>query len=260
MSNDGGFFHMYTRIGRYSRFAGIGFVSLSVFFLILAVYDQFIVFEVDSIVAFMAAALLLFRDPRARVQARVLDAMSLSSDQTIQELSVPVAVGFTYLQKGNGVEDVVVVPAVSTYYGLPSGPLASSPPMEITPPGRRLAELYKREAGLTDVTMEAIRSSLPEVMRENFGIARSVEIDSNDGGDGVKVLLHGASATCGCEEAEQAQSAGKGCIGCVVSSFFAVLVSTATKRPVSLQRCLHGISTDEWTVSMTLGQSPPVSA
>jgi hypothetical protein len=208
----------------------------------------------------MAAALLLFRDPRARVQARVLDAMSLSSEQTIEELSAPLATGFTYLQKGNGVEDVVVVPTASTYYGLPNYRPAWIPSVEITPPGRRLAQLYKREAGLADVTMETIRSSLPEVMRENFGLARSVEIESNDASGGVKVLLHGASTTCGCGNGDQTQTHEKGCIGCTMSSFLAVLVSTATKRPVSLHRCIHDISIDEWAVSMTLGQSPPVSA
>jgi hypothetical protein len=191
---------------------------------------------------------------------RVLDAMSFSSDQTIEELSAPVAAGFTYLQKGKGVEDVVVVTAASTYYGLPNYLPAWIPSVEITPPGRRLAQLYKREVGLADVTMETIRSSLPQVMRENFGLARSVEIESNDTSDDVKVLLHGASATCGGREGDRTQTAEKGCIGCTVSSFLAVLVTTATKRPVSLQRCLHDIDTDEWTVSMTLGQSPPVSA
>jgi hypothetical protein len=259
MSNDAGFSRLYSSIGRYSRFAGAGFIALSVIFLILAVSDQFIVFEVDSIVAFMAAALLLFRDPRARVQARVLDAALLSSDQTIEGLSTPLASGFTYLQKGKDVEGVVVVPEVYTLDGLPTGrPLGT--PAEITPPGRRLAQLYKREAGLGDVTMEAILSSLAEVMRENFGLARSVKIESNDEAGVVKMVLYGAPATCSCGEGDLTPTAENGCIGCTVASFLAVLVSAATKRPISLHRCIHDVGSDAWTVPMILGTSAPVSA
>ena len=59
------FSKLYGRVGRYSRYAGIGFIVLSVVFLVIAVSDQFIVFEIDSIVAFLAAIVLLFKDPRA---------------------------------------------------------------------------------------------------------------------------------------------------------------------------------------------------
>src|ERR1017187_7179133 len=79
MSNDKGMSKLYKSVGRSSKFAGIGLGVLSIVFLLLAVYDGFFLFEVDSVIAFMAAIFLLFKDPRARVQSRVLDAMLLSS-------------------------------------------------------------------------------------------------------------------------------------------------------------------------------------
>jgi hypothetical protein len=103
------FSKLYGRVGRYSRYAGIGFIVLSVLFLVIAVSDQFIVFEIDSIIAFLAALVLLFKDPRARVQARVFDAVMGSTDEAIGELSASDA-GFTYVPAGNGVEMVVIVP------------------------------------------------------------------------------------------------------------------------------------------------------
>jgi hypothetical protein len=257
LSNGKGMSKLYKSVGQSSKIAGIGLGVLSIVFLLLAVYDGFFLFEVDSVIAFMAAVFLLFKDPRARVQSRVLDAMLLSSDQAIQELSAPAGAGFTYVTKGDEIEDVVVVPGnamAEATAGLPNG-APTAHPVELTPPGRRLAELYRREAGLMHVrlTMEVIGVSLPDVMRENFGLARAVSIDSTE--DGVKVTLHGSSSTCTCGEYDKAD-AGKGYVGCTVASFLAVLVVTATGRPVSLDRCVHDTEADTWTVPMSLGQKP----
>jgi len=247
MANLDVFSKLYGSIGRSSRYAGLGFIVLSIIFLVLAVGDQFIVFEIDSIVAFLAAIFLLFRDPRARAQVRVLDAIMESTDETIGELSTFSDAGFTYVPTGAGVEGVVVVPDG----GRPSAPFRA-----FTPPGRRLAMIYAREVGLTQITMDVLSASLSGAMQENFGLADSADIVSTD--DGVKVTLHGASTTCACET-DQARSDQKGSIGCTLASFLAVLVSAATKRPLSLEPCVHDVSADSWTVSMTLTPSIPVS-
>jgi hypothetical protein len=244
---------LYARVGRSSRIAGVGFAVLSIALLILSVYREFIVFEVDSIIAFLAAIVLLFTDPRARVQPRVLDAMLLSSNQVIDELSTHEGMGFTYEPAGNNVEDVVVVPAHFGAAGLPNGSSGSGETLTFTPPGRRLAELFRREAGLREVTMDAIRASLPEILRENFGLAKSVEIQEK--GDRIEVILHGPSATCDCATIPARDDSNAGVIGCTEASFLATLVTNATKRHVILQRCVHDALADTWKVSMVLGPS-----
>jgi len=256
MPDDDAFSKLFKSVGRYSRYAGLGFIILSIAFLILAVSDQYVVFEVDSIVAFLAAVFLLFRDPRARVQAGVLDAILISTDQAITELTASSHTGFTYLTTGNTVEDVFVIQAgleeaLTENEGHPNMPS----PM-FTPPGRGLAELYKREAGLTKVTMDALRGSLSETMREKFGLSRSVGIDSKD--DGVKITLQGAQATCSCGDGHT-KTAKAGSIGCTLASFLAVLVTAATESSVSLEPCVHDTGTDTWTVSMRLGPNIMVS-
>ncbi|MDA4136365.1 MAG: hypothetical protein OK449_05115 [Thaumarchaeota archaeon] len=248
---------LFNRVGRYSRYAGLGFIILSIAFLILAVSDQFVVFEVDSLVAFLAAIFLLFRDPRARVQVGVLDATLTSSDRTIAELAAPSLTGFTYVATGNRVEDVFVIGADFEQALITSEENRNMPSLMFTPPGRGLAELYKREAGLVQVTMDALRASLSETMREKFGLARSASIDSKD--DGVTISLQGAPATCSCGEGHTNNAKG-GSIGCTVGSFLAVLVTTATKGPVSLEPCVHDANTDTWTVSMRLRPNIMVSS
>jgi hypothetical protein len=251
------FSKLYGRVGRYSRYAGIGFIVLSVLFLVIAVSDQFIVFEIDSIVAFLAAVVLLFKDPRARVQARVFDAVLGSTDEAIGELSASDA-GFTYVPTGHGVESVIIIPESVKGAALPTGSPRSSPSAEaITPPGRGLAKLYVREIGATQLTMDVLRASLPEAMRENFGLARSVDIVSTD--ERVDVTLQGASTTCTCGVGQKGPTS-EGSVGCAVASFLAVLVSAATDRPVLLERCVREASTGSWTIPMRFGPNALVSA
>jgi hypothetical protein len=249
------FSKLYGSIGRNARYTGLGFIVLSIVFLVLAVSDQFIVFEIDSIVSFLAAILLLFRDPRARVQVRVLDAIMESTDESIVELSTFSDAGFTYIPTGNGVEGVVVVPKGLEEVSVPNG-TPGAPSEAFTPPGRGLARVYVREMGVNQLTMDALRGSLPVAVRENFGLADSLDIVSTD--DGVKMTLHGAATTCACE-ADQTRPPSKGSIGCTLASFLAVLVSASTKRPLSLERCVHEVGPDAWIISMILGPSIRVS-
>jgi hypothetical protein len=254
MPDDGVFPRLFRSVGRHSRYAGLGFVALSIAFLVLAVYDGFVVFEVDSVIALLAAIFLLFRDPRARIQAGVLDAILITSDKAIAELTGSPIARFTYVTTGKSVDDVVVIPADYVEAPVPNTGSPDTPPLIFTPPGRGLAKPYTRETGLTQLTMDALSASLSETMREGFGLARSVDIDSKD--DGVKITLHGASATCNCVGGPT-QTAGT--FGCTIASFLAVLVTTATKRSVTLERCVHEASMDTWTISMRLGQSITVS-
>jgi hypothetical protein len=246
-SDDDTFSRLFKSVGRQSKYAGLGFIALSIVFLILAVSDQFVVFEVDSVVAFLVAIFLLFKDPHARVQAGVLDAILTSSDRAIAELVTSVGTRFTYVPTGDRIEDVVIVRSDSVDDAIPNGGASKAPRLMLTPPGRGLAQLYKRETGLSEVTMEALRASLSETMRENFGLARSVDIESRE--DGVKVTMHGASATCRCGQGPSATAAGNS-VGCALASFLAVLVVAATKRSVSLEPCVHETNLDTRTVSM----------
>jgi hypothetical protein len=262
MSQADPFAKLYARVGRNSRIAGVGFVAITILFLFLSVYRQFIVYEVDSVVAFLIAVVLLFRDPRARVRAGVLDAMLLSSSQAIGELASH-ASGYEYLPLGESVEDVVVVPTHSGFFDLPSGILARDRARQskerITPPGRALATLFLRESGLIHATMDGLANSLPRIVHEDLGLADSLSI--RDQGDRVEVILRGPATVCrqrsdGIAPGSDVTSPGPhGVVGCTVASFFAVLYSSASKRPVVLEDCVHDDATDTWSIVLNLGQT-----
>ena len=248
MSQAEPFARLYARVGRNSRIAGVGFMAVSILFLILSVYDQFIVYEVDSVVAFVIAVVLLFRDPRARVQAGVFDAMLLSSSQTMAELASH-ASGYAYMPLGESVEDVVVVPTHQGSFGLTTGDLRRSKE-RITPPGRALATLFLRESGLTRATMDGLAVSLPRIVCEDLGLADSLSI--SDQGDRVEVILRGPAAVCG-PRSDGTSPGSRGVVGCTVASFFAVLYSSASKRPVVLEDCVRDEATDTWSMGLNLG-------
>jgi len=237
---------LYSRVGRTSRITGVGFIALSILLLLFSVYDQFIVYEVDSVVAFLVGVVLLLRDPRARVQVGVLDAMQLSSGETIAELSSD-AEGYTYLPEGESVEDVVVVPTPSSSSSLPKESLR--PSQRITPPGRALATLFLRESGLSRATMDGLAVSLPRTIRENLGLADSLSIRSK--GDRVDVVLHGPTAVCK-PRSDETDPSSHGVVGCTVASFLAVLYSSASKRPVVLEDCVHDAAKDTWSIGLNI--------
>jgi hypothetical protein len=254
LSSSESFAKLYSRVGRNSKIAGIGFVVLAVVFLFLSVSDQFIVYEVDSIVAFLIAAVLLFRDPRAKVKAVVLDAIQLSSSEAIADLASE-AEGYTYLPSGGSAEDVVVVPT-SSY--LRSRSKGEPPPSEdrITPPGRTLAMLFLRESGLTQVTIEGLAASLPRFVSEDLALAGSMDV--LDKSDRVEVTLHGLPSICK-PGSDGSGPASRGVVGCTVASFFAVLYSSASKRPVVLEECVRDEATKSSRIGLSLGPAARVT-
>ncbi|MGP8056048.1 MAG: hypothetical protein ACLP9K_00360 [Nitrososphaerales archaeon] len=254
MSQAEPFAKLRSRVGRNSRIAGIGFVALSILFLVLSVYDQFVVYEVDSVVAFIIAVLLLFRDPRTRVPAGVLDAMQLSSSQALAELASD-ADGYVYVPLGEDVEDVVVVPTSSGFFSLPKGGLPPSQ-KRITPPGRALATLFLRESGLARATMDGLAVSLPRIVREELGLADSLSI--NEKGDRVEVILRRPASVCG-RVSDGSDLASRGIVGCSVASFLAVLYSSASMRQVVLEDCAHDEAADTWSIGLNLGQAARVT-
>jgi len=240
---------LYKRVGTRSKIYGIGFAALSAVFLILSLSNENIVLQVDSVVSFIAAIVLLFKDPRKRVQTRALDALLLSSGQTMAELSGQKGVWFAYEAKGEKISDVVAMPS-QVEGGSPLVMESEMIPLSVTPPGRGLADLFTREAGLKLITLDILRVSLPEMMVDNFGLAESIELTIRDGI--AEVVLHHSSATCSCSDDPRRL---KGYLGCTIASSLAVMFCAATRQPLLLQKCVHDDAADTWKIPMVLGPS-----
>lgn len=239
---------LYKRIGSKSKLAGLVFAILTTGLLILSTITQFIVFEIDSIIAFLATLVLLFSEPRKTVQARVIDAVLDSSERSIADLAAREADSFEYLPEKDGIAGVVMVPVAQVPVSQGKLSLVSGG-SRITPPGRALAVLFAREAGVSTPSIDSLEASLPRIMTENFGLANSVMLSVDDAS--VRVLLGSPSFECPCSA--DGLTAKSGVPGCTVASFLAVLVCASTRRPLMLEGCARDAKADTWEVRMKLG-------
>jgi hypothetical protein len=123
-------------------------------------------------------------------------------------------------------------------------------PLSVTPPGRGLAELFTREAGLKQVTLDGLKGSLPEMMVDNFGLADSVELSITEGL--AEIVLRHPSASCSCPDDPRRL---RGYLGCTIASSLAVMFCAATKEQLMLQKCVHDETEDTWKIAMVLGPS-----
>ncbi len=235
------------RVGETSKIAGIGFVGLTAAFLLLSYFTQFIVFEVDSIISFLAALVLLFTDSRKKANVRVLDAVLASSDRTISEIAPPGSMTFTYTLEGKGVSGVSLVGRDG------SGPGEKT--AKLHPPGSELSELFVREAGVRNLTWDSLEALLPAAITETFGLANSVSVERHD--EIVSFVLRSPSFECPCSGAEGPGSFGV--VGCTIASFLAVLACGASASDVQLMRCKKDRETDTWEVSLMVSAKHPRS-
>lgn len=240
---------LYSKVGSRSKFAGIVFAGLTSVLLVLSFLTQYIVFEIDSILAFLVSIVLLFSDPRRRVQSPVMDAILDSSGRSIQELAVKQSEQYEYLPAAKGVSGVVLVPVMASNGILK---IDGSEASYVTPPGRALAELFVKVVGLPYPSINSLEASLPRVVTENFGLARSMRLFRN--GDSVTMSLGSPSFKCPCGEGRVER---KGVAGCPVASFLAVLVCAAEGRPLILSECSRDSAADTWQVSMGIATVGP---
>lgn len=233
------------KVGNASRNAGFAFAGITAGFLVLAYITQSIIIEIDSLVSFLAAAVLLLSDPKQRVEASVLDAVLSSSNSALADFEASRETSFVYTQKGSGVAGVVASLQLSPDS---SGSAAGRNSMEVTPPGRALANLFTREAGIAKPTLESIEASLSVTLREELGLSDSASFRRE--GDSVTVTLSRPSFECGCRSGP----ARSGVLGCTIGSFLAVLACAAAEAPVTLSSCSRDLDKDTWAVSMSIGR------
>lgn len=233
------------RLGKTTRVVGILFLVACLTFLLLSLWSPNVVFQVDSVASFLAAMILLFRDPKSRVQTRVLDALMMSSDRSIAQLSAQSGSSFTYLPEGKSVSDVVVVGTRSDFGdGQGKAPNAA----KLVPPGRALAELFVRESGAKNLSIDVLKNATEPILTDGFGLADSVLLDVTQ--EHAIVSLDQPSTRC-----NAGGESSTGVIGCPVASFLAVLFARATGRPVTLDRCELDEAGESWKIKMEFGKA-----
>jgi hypothetical protein len=123
--------------------------ALTVLFILFSLRTGSLLFEFDSIVSFLAALVLLFRDTSHTVQARVVNRILISSRQLVADLSAYGLGGssFLYVPEGRKVGDVMLVPQTGgevpppisssdkAVGGIPAASMGSANPASSQPSG-----------------------------------------------------------------------------------------------------------------------------
>jgi hypothetical protein len=150
---------------------------LTVLFILLSYRTGNLLFEFDSIVSFLAALVLLFRDTTHSVQARVVNRILTSSHELVADLSAYGLGGssFLYVPEGRRVGDVMLVPQRAGEATPPTPPsdkdeggvpAASSGPANpqqarVAGSGSRSAESAPTESGMIKDVQDDSRASAP---------------------------------------------------------------------------------------------------
>lgn len=251
-------------IGRRSRFGGVFFIALSILFLAISYkYPNYIV-EVDSIVAFIAALVLLYKDRGQFVQLRVANRILNSSEDLIDALAESVSsdLTFRYVPKGPRISDVSLI-------GCTEQPKAAEKREETSgdaetilkkvkggrqidernfvPVGRGLAQLFVREMGSRNSDLDSFINLFPSFFSENFGLSRSVNVTKIDDVHVEFSIMHPALAN------SHLSSESEHRFGCITCSLIATLVCFITGREITVRDCSYDFKHDISIVKLELG-------
>lgn len=243
-------------LGRNSRIGAIILLMLSVSLVVLSYKYPNIVIEVNSVVAFAAAIVLLYKDTTHSVQLRVVDRILESSRDLMRNLAsigLPNAT-FTYVRKGDKITDVVIVPSLQSdgrSEGVPEPEKAKTAPVELNsielvPAGRSLAQLFLREMPAENPGFEDLIRSLPTIISESLGLCAAASMTMNT--DIVEVALIHPVLKNSCGTGEPAQIA----LLCETCSLLAVLICYTTRRTVVIEGCSHNERKDVSTIRLRL--------
>ena len=238
---------------------------ISVGFLYLSYrHPNTLVFEIESIVAFIGALVLIFKDSTRSVQLRVVTRIADSAQSIIEGLATSGATrgGFHYVSYGHKISDVFVVPinssplergTVSTF-GLSEKDVQR---LKFVPPGRGLAELFEREVGVSQETLPGTLEALPDVLAESFELVASAVVNRDGNRVEVKLVRPLLKQSC----ADTSLSVQDGRIGCPICSMIAILLCKYSGSPVVIEGCKYVSLTDQKTMTLrfeaTTKESPP---
>ncbi|MDG6921910.1 MAG: hypothetical protein JRN67_01300 [Nitrososphaerota archaeon] len=242
-----------SKIGRRSRLGSVALLVLSVALLVLSYQFRGIVLEVNSVVAFVAGLVLLFRDVRHAVQSRVVDRILLSNAEFVQSLSPNLrGTGFSYVTRGLNASDVVVVPSAEAERFFRKDSLNSKALTELIPPGKGLAELFAREIDDDNPTLDKILRQAPIVISDRFDLASSTVVRQDN--DNLEFVLVHPTLDVSCD-GDGKNSNSK--VGCPICSLIATVVCTSSKRETLIENCSRDQIRDALTVRLRLGRSFP---
>ena len=182
--------------------------------------------------------LSLFIQPKNYVKTDLMNATAISSLKTIDKMMV--GIGYrekgVYIPAGEGERALVFVPS-EPFARIPQTSqlegrtfLEDPDGLVVPPPGLALAGLIEKKLGfkLKNCGLETLVEALPKVLVEDLEIVRDLEIEVT--GDAVKFRLFDSIYANFCSEVRD--SSRRCGLGCPMCSALAVVLASATGRPV----------------------------
>ena len=249
------------KLGRKSRLGGIAFIILSASLLIISYKFPNYVVEIDSVLAFAAGIILLYKNKTQSVQVRIVNRLLQSAGDTVDVLVKKSNDStFYYVPLGEKVTDVVVIPRRSVDSGgdseyasakYHSGPIPNGHNEGIVPIGRSLAQLFIREMGAQNPTIDDLITVLPSIFSESFGLSETSNLIKLDEMSLRFTMAHSLLE----DPCRRRNSDADPSVDCAVCSLIATLACFASKSEVKLESCAHDDLTDVSTIQLSLGAS-----
>jgi hypothetical protein len=240
--------------------------TLSLIFLGIALrVSNNVVFQIDSVLALVAAIIVLLRGHGSSVQIRVVDRMLSSYEKLISGFSRGAlrTATFTYRPMGDDIVDVIVAVeppeqnrtsaraqsngtiSESSQESITKSDTSPDPviPSTLTPPGADLAELFLREMGVSNPSLESLIQSLNSVACGRLELAESVEAKRT--GDAIEIVIEHPAITSSVSDLDLKRGMDGnyftwlGLLGSPMASLFAVLFCESLKQDVRIKKSTY---------------------
>ena len=244
--------HLRKKIRGRSRIGAVGLLILSVALLVLSYRFRTIVLEVNSVVAFVAGLILLFRDVRHTVQSRIVDRILISNAELVQSLSPSLhGVKLSYVPRAPGSSNVVVVPSAEAegFFRKDSTDYKAS--VELIPPGSSLAELFHREIDSESSSLDDVLRQASSIISDRFDLASSTIMRKDK--ENLEFILARPTIAASCSDGGESDRSSR--LGCPICSMFATVVCSTAQRETTIEKCERNSQRDILTVKVKMGRS-----
>ena len=254
---------LWTVRGRRSRATGVAFLIISGFFLSLAYFTRYIVFEITSILALFLGVVFVFIGVEPYVK------MSVASRAVTSSL-IPLSRLLSHLKvEGKAIHIPATSEQGSSKIFIPKHSRGSLPSFEkianrddvvilgegvlLPSVGDALLQLYEEELGdLRSIDLDYLMEWLPKVLVDELRIAESMEITQK--GMEIHVKLTESAFRQVCQRTEAAKVICE-TTGCPLCSSIADAIAKTTGQIVYFLNCSYDPVTRETSAQYSLGPS-----
>lgn len=240
---------LHSRFGSKSRVAAVILLLCCIVLLIISYNYRNIVVELDSIIAFVAGLILLFKDQKHTIQLRIMNNALESSHAFMESAGIREMIGngsYKYVPAGKTISDVILKRLGEFSTDAKQDILGA---VQLTPIGRGLAQLLVREMPVESPTVDDLLESLPSILTDKLNLAAGAKVFR--GPDNLEFLLSQPTLM---EECSNSASDDFRSLYCQTCSMVATAVCHVSRREITIEGCDRNEELDTSTIRIRLGE------